>query len=303
MTLSAGEGSALDPYLVLYDASFKVIGENDDNADLNSALSGARLAEPGIYWITAGRCCPQDNRGTVGTYELEVTREAENAYASLLRDEGDDLATKGDIPGAVAKFEEAMTLDPSLNIEPEARATATAAVAMVEQAASLARNGKIREAGARLTEAQTIAPELDSPGLLFGICLLQTFPDLADVAAPACAELVTRGAAIEPGSLVTGTIDSVASDPWKLEVTNGTRVTVTLSAGEGSALDPYLVLYDASFKVIGENDDNADLNSALSGARLAEPGIYWITAGRCCPYNDQGTVGAYVLRASIKEAE
>ena len=82
---------------------------------------------------------------------IEPEARARSIYASLLRDEGDDLATKGDIPGAVAKFEEAMTLDPSLNIEPEARATATAAVAMVEQAASLARNGKIREAGARLS--------------------------------------------------------------------------------------------------------------------------------------------------------
>ena len=53
---------------------------------------------------------------------IEPEVRAGRSDAPLLSDQGDDLATKGDIPGAVAKFEEAMTLDPSLNIEPEARA-------------------------------------------------------------------------------------------------------------------------------------------------------------------------------------
>lgn len=89
-------------------------------------------------------------------------------------------------------------------------------------------------------------------------------------------------------------------------LSSASNVTITLSAANDSNLNPYPVLYDAQFKPIGEHDDieqGVIKDSALYDIALTEPGLYWITAGRCCPGNDQGSVGRYRLEVTVKQTE
>ncbi|MGB3221058.1 MAG: tetratricopeptide repeat protein [Anaerolineae bacterium] len=77
-----------------------------------------------------------------------------------LREEASQLAKQGDIAGAVAQFEEALTLDPKLGIEPEAEAKRIYAQALVEQGRVLAEQGAISGAVAKFEEALTLDPKL-----------------------------------------------------------------------------------------------------------------------------------------------
>jgi|GEM_PF-2491413 len=99
------------------------------------------------------------------------------------------------------------------------------------------------------------------------------------------------------GQTVQGTIDN--ANPVRLYTFSGQagdRVTVTMQAAQGSALDPYLGLMDANQNVLIENDDSpaaGGLNSQLEYT-LPASGTYTIVATR---YGiDQGTSsGAFTL--------
>ena len=65
--------------------------------------------------------------------------------------------------GAVALFRQALDLDASLDLDPEAEAKRQAAEGKVEQAPSLAQRGKIEEAIAAIEEARTLDPTVEIP--------------------------------------------------------------------------------------------------------------------------------------------
>jgi WD40 repeat protein len=77
-----------------------------------------------------------------------------------LRKEAQELAKEGDIADAVAKFEEALALDPSLPIEPQAEATRIYASVLVEEGRGLAQQGDVTGAVAKFKEALAIDPSL-----------------------------------------------------------------------------------------------------------------------------------------------
>jgi len=206
----------------------------------------------------------------------------------------------------VAAYQQALDLDPSLEIEPEPAAKQIAALALIEQAKNLAQNGETAAAIAPVAEAQTMAQALNSVALHFSICRLQTFKELTEVVAASCQALAAQAPTIKPGSPVSGSIDGPAGDLWKLEIAAGSLVTMTLSATDNSSLDPYLILYAAKFQIIGEHDDieaGVIQDSALNAVALTEPGLYWVLASRCCPDNDQESAGAYELEVTVKQEE
>jgi WD40 repeat protein len=71
---------------------------------------------------------------------------------------GRDLAREGNIEGAIARFEEALALDPDLDIDPQAIVAELGAPALVEQGETLAREGDIEGAIARFEEALALDP-------------------------------------------------------------------------------------------------------------------------------------------------
>jgi WD40 repeat protein len=76
ITLSATASSRLDPYLALYDPGFRLVADTDNIAQgrrRDSALKNLTLTDGGLYWIVAGRCCPDHDHGSTGAYELEAT--------------------------------------------------------------------------------------------------------------------------------------------------------------------------------------------------------------------------------------
>ena len=78
-----------------------------------------------------------------------------------LVDQGRALAKEGNIEGAVAKFQKARELDPSLNLNPKAEAQRLAALSVLVKGGSLVKKGKVREAIAAYTKAQKLDPTLE----------------------------------------------------------------------------------------------------------------------------------------------
>ena len=105
-----------------------------------------------------------------------------------LRDEARVLAEQGDIPGAVAKFEEALALDPSLDIEPKV-------VAQVELGRGLSSRSAYTEAMTVFATLQTISPTFAITTALSanewnGICWNGSLAGVADAVLPACERAV-----------------------------------------------------------------------------------------------------------------
>ena len=82
------------------------------------------------------------------------------SVVQTMYDQAHAQAEQGDIPGATAKFREAMALDPSLKVEPETEAKRLYASKVVDQARSLAEQGDISGATAKFTEALALDPSL-----------------------------------------------------------------------------------------------------------------------------------------------
>ncbi len=80
---------------------------------------------------------------------------AKRLYAQKVVEEGESLARGGDIASAVAKFNEALTLDPSLEINPDAKARQIYAPILAEE-------GRIDEATTLFQEALAYDPTLDT---------------------------------------------------------------------------------------------------------------------------------------------
>jgi len=92
------------------------------------------------------------------------TRELAADQAQVLVWQGQNLAKSGDIEDAVAKFQEALELDPSLEIEPEVEArqlAADQAQVLVWQGQNLAKSGDIEGAMATFQEALELDPSLE----------------------------------------------------------------------------------------------------------------------------------------------
>jgi tetratricopeptide (TPR) repeat protein len=65
------------------------------------------------------------------------------------------------LAGAIARFQEALALNPSLEIDPEAEAGRLYVQALVEEGRSLAQQGNLADAIARFDEALALDPSLD----------------------------------------------------------------------------------------------------------------------------------------------
>ena len=78
----------------------------------------------------------------------------------LLLEQGRDLARKGDITAAAAKFAEALRLDLSLKLEPETEARHIYALTLLRKGRDLARKGDITAATAKFAEVLRLDPSL-----------------------------------------------------------------------------------------------------------------------------------------------
>jgi WD40 repeat protein len=81
--------------------------------------------------------------------------------ARQLSGKGETLAKGGNIQGAVEAFRGAQDLDPSLKIDPEARANKARAAALLSEGDNLASAGKIDDAVKKFRNAQELDPSLE----------------------------------------------------------------------------------------------------------------------------------------------
>lgn len=113
--------------------------------------------------------------------------------ASFLVDRGINLANKENIAGAVAKFQEAQQLDPSLNFDPQAKAKRFAASSLLAKGESLVNERKFKEAIAAYKQAQKLDPTLKIPADSWGdsLCWRGSLNGYAKDVMFACEKAVT----------------------------------------------------------------------------------------------------------------
>ena len=140
-------------------------------------------------------------------------------------------AEQGDIPGATAKFKEAMTLDPSLKVEPEAEAKRLYAPKVVDQAHSLAEQGDISGATTMFKEALAldpglqIEPEVEAKRLYAWQIFSQAVPLASQGDIPQATAKLKEALALDPsltsnpqatetGPTLVGMVPPGARRPW-----------------------------------------------------------------------------------------
>lgn len=95
----------------------------------------------------------------------------------------------------------------------------------------------------------------------------------------------------------TGEIsESNTSDLYSIELLAGQQLSLSMLAADGSDLDAFLVLFDATGAVLASDDDSAGEHDARIVFNAPTTGLYLIEATR---YETSRTVGAYVLTLSL----
>ncbi len=195
---------------------------------------------------------------------------------TALVDEANQRAQQGDISGAVAKYQEALTLDPALDIDPAAEARHIYSSVLVGEGNTLARQGDIPGAVAKYQEALVLNP-------------------VWDIDPVAEAERLAPQP-ISYGDVVTGTVTIYQGEGWSFVGTFGDVVTISQYAANDSGLDTYLTLYGPNDYVLTINDDFEGTNSRIDTFFLPETGIYYIWAGS---FGDSS--GDYQLELKVGE--
>jgi tetratricopeptide (TPR) repeat protein len=109
-------------------------------------------------------------RQYMGDRPYEKTCPVPPVHLSVL-EPGDELASEGDIEGAVAHYEEILALDPTLDITPTVRARQVYAEVVVDEGEELAEAGDIISATAKFSEALVLDPTLEiSAGSWNNLC-------------------------------------------------------------------------------------------------------------------------------------
>lgn len=280
-----GGGTAVDPYVILYDADGNYVTEGYE------ALQFA-VEAPGTYYLAAAAY-------DLGTYTLEVSSVAyEDDYGDG-PDTGDEIAAGETITGDIG-----IPYDQDwLRIDLEAG-----------QLYAFTLSG---EAGGGGTLADPYLMLLDADGyfLTDGIELLEYVAE-ADatcfiaVASYGGTGTYTLGVAAEPyaddhgdtaatagaiaaGETAAGRIGTPGDADWfAITLAAGETYTIDLggsTSGSGSLVDPYLVLYDDAGNVLAENDDGDTLDSKI---------VYTATEDATCYISAQGlgsSTGTYQL--------
>jgi tetratricopeptide (TPR) repeat protein len=147
------------------------------------------------------------------------------------------LARRGDITGAAAKFAEALRLDPSLKLEPEADAKH-----IIGEGRNLARQGDVAGAIARFREALALEPDLD----------IDPQREAASIAAPA---LVEQGRDLAQQGDVAGAVarfqEALALEP--------TIATNSIRAEDWNALCWYGATWNQAALVVDACDTAVNL--------------------------------------------
>ncbi len=113
----------------------------------------------------------------------------ERRMAALdLVEAGRDLATEGDLEGAIGKMEDALTLDPNISLdEPEAEARRAGAEGLLAKGHSLSEAGQIAEALTAYDEAQAMDPTYElSAGDWNNLCWFGSLWNEAELVLEAC---------------------------------------------------------------------------------------------------------------------
>jgi tetratricopeptide (TPR) repeat protein len=92
---------------------------------------------------------------------MSIALPSVKGQAERLVEQGEELAQAGDFDGAVAKFQQALKLDPNLGFDLRAKAGQLVAKALVEKGKKFVEEGKVKEAIAAYAKAQQLDPKVE----------------------------------------------------------------------------------------------------------------------------------------------
>ncbi len=192
-------------YPIVLDTDFEVSSPSNGTYDVRGIPSTYLIDAEGIV-----------RKREVGSLEWDLMEgfalslldppAGEQRLAALdVVEAGRELATEGDLEAAVAKFEEALEIDPNLQLEPETKAIEVAAAHSLQEGASLAQGGQISEALAAYEKAQEIDPTLEiSSSYWNNLCWFGSLWNQAELVLEAC----EQGVALADADSVAGHRDS-----------------------------------------------------------------------------------------------
>lgn len=229
---------------------------------------------------------------------------ANSEYAGSLYSEGLNLATQGDIGNSLTKLSQALEVEPNLGFDPKSMILDILGPITLEQITAALVAGDEADA---LELVKMIQPLSADTGILpfdLQLCRLGRYQALTETVDPGCQRL-NKAHQIAPNEVVTGTVQNQFGDLWMLTIDQSSFVTITLSAAEDSYLDSYLQLYDARFDLIAYHDDIQPrvLQDSIAPNTRLQPGHYWIVATRCCPEDNQGSIGEYIMEVTAAAIE
>jgi tetratricopeptide (TPR) repeat protein len=102
-----------------------------------------------------------------------------------------DLAKDGKIDEAVSQFKYLLTLDSTLNLDPEKEAKYQAALGLIERSWSLIRDGKVDEARANFEKAQQLDPKAIDARSWNNLCWNGSLNQKAELVQDACEQAVS----------------------------------------------------------------------------------------------------------------
>jgi hypothetical protein len=301
--MTASDGSALDPYLILQNVNGDTLAEDDNSAGGVNARLQFTIKEGGVYALLAGRAGLADGK-TSGKFDLafETISPPQTAssttYGNLLV-AGQPQASVASPPiGSLYHFDAQANTAVSIDLTANGMDALTLVTDSDFNQIAAAQGSISSTLIARAGTYYVFVVRRDGPNQTaagdFKITLQGTVNPAA-TGAPA---------ALIYGQAVTGTISNdIYQLRYPFQATKGVQVTVTMNAGTGSTLDPMVGLVDAKNNLLGVNDDAAKgLKNASITVTIPEDGQYTVVATRS--QEAQGTTqGAFTLKVDAATSQ
>ncbi len=301
--MTAADGSALDPYLILQNVNGDTLAEDDNSAGGVNARLQFSIKESGVYALVAGRTGLADGK-TIGKFDLALESIAPPQAAS------------GKIYGNVLVAGQAQS---SVASPPVAALYHFDAQANTAVSIDLTASGM--DAVTILTDSDfnqvAAAPGsisnalVANPGTYYVFVVRRDGPNQP---AAGSYKITLQGtvnpaptgapAALVYGQAVTGTISNeIYQVRYPFQATKGARVTVMMDAGPGSTLDPMVGVVDTKNNLLGVNDDAAKgLKNASLTVTIPQDGQYIVVATRS--QEAQGTTaGTFTLKVAAANGQ
>ncbi len=303
-SITAPEGSTLQPYLILQDSSGDSLAEGGESAPGQGARIQATLAQAGYYAVIATRADFDKGKST-GPFELKLTIRDPSQVEGSRRSTGTPLVAGQAQAGAIGPQVAAL-----YRFDAQANTAVSIDVSTAQglEVVTLLADSSFQEL-ARAATGPIRTTLLPGAGTYYVLVVRRGGPNDPSLGAFA----ITLQGAVNPaptaaplmltfGQVVNGTITKENYQVrYTVDAKQGASLIVAMDAVPGTALDPMVAVLDANSNLLLVNDNAASgtLNAALIYDVPAD-GRYIILATRSGEAVGT-TAGAYTLKVDVRQ--